>query len=495
MLSRPQNYNLLIILIGYLIVYPSLGFTQSIQPLFKEAQTQKSANLDKMISSYQLVELNNNKATRKANNNDQIELLTGLGSVTTAAIYTDNLVHDIEALQKVQFLGGTTKGGGQINLTIAENFAMGFIDEGGVRTYIQPLRYFDKNAEPSAHVVYKEADIKNDHAHHSCGHSLVPEKLQINDKQLSKASSQGCSVMDIGIANAHDMLQKYGSTQEVLNHNAALLSMCQSDYRSEFTKNIEFKFVTHYIAASAAQDPFSKNRTSNDAGLLLPAFRDWAGTDFFGYPDGLNGGFEAEFDIAVMWTARDLTQSGNNIIGLAYTPGWFSTLEDYTPAISRLRTLMSHETGHNFSAAHDSDGSFIMSPSSTGSDVWSSVSVNKISNYINALDFMDECASLGSPNAHMFQSSFAICKGSSVQFEDQSQYGENRVWNFSNGSSSTEAKPTVIFNQEGFQVVTVTSSNAAGDDSYSSYVNVQNEPKLIVRQMAAEAQEVLVIYP
>ena len=383
---------------------------------------------------------------------------------------TDNLPHDI------YFLGGTEQSGGQASLTIADGFMAGYIIMGDVKYYIQPLTYFNKEAKSDQYVCYSEHEIKESSKVHKCGHSL---KTKIEDRLSNKSVVSECRIMNIAIANTYDMLVKYGSEQAVINHNLAILNNVQTDYRSEFDVNIEFNLSGHYIASSPALDPFENDQSSTNASLLLPAFRDWASDGSGGLPGGTEGGFGAAFDLAAVWTDRDLHQDGGDIIGLAYTPGWFQILQDYSSTLPRLQVLMTHETGHNLGAAHDASGNgTIMAPATTVTSNWSATSISQIDNYFNNLVYLPACHTQGAPTSYFFQTSKVICQNSFLGFEDQSKYGVTSQWTFNGSStpSSSEPKPQVSFNQLGYNIVSLTSTNNAGSDSHSSYVLVVEEP-------------------
>ena len=102
----------------------------------------------------------------------------------------------------------------------------------------------------------------------------------------------------------------------------------QTIYRSEFSINIEFNVVASYIASSTANEPFGDNNSGNNAAILLPQFREWASTTISGPPSGQGGGFATNYNLATVWNDRNINQNDNNIIGLAFTPGFHSILED-----------------------------------------------------------------------------------------------------------------------------------------------------------------------
>ena len=432
-----------------------------------------SPALDKIISEYKIYtsEIVYHKASYR--NGSDLDLQIG-EKQTTFTITTHNLKVTKKLNHDIAFLHGTSKYGQTLNLTLADNFLQGFIQNGPSKTIIQPLSYFDKSVESNLYIVYQEDQLIELNQTHTCGHSLKEEA--ISEQLLRNPTS--CKLVDIAIANTSDMLQKYGTEEALVNRNLAVLNDMQTIYRSEFGINIEFNVVASYIPTSTANEPFADNNSGINAAILLPQFRQWASTTIAGRPNGQQGGFATDFDLAVVWTDRNINQNGNNIIGLAFTPGFYSILEDYTASTSRLAVLMSHEIAHNFGSSHDDSGTTIMSPSLQLTDVWSPASVTSIENQISTYTFLDDCSSLGVPNANFIQSTTATCIGSTVNFEDQSQYGVTRNWTFENATptSSTDAKTSTTFNALGYQNITIASTNEAGTNSHTKSILILDSP-------------------
>jgi len=400
----------------------------------EKIELEDTSYLDSELSNYKIFKSKFLVSDLQLKNNSKLTLpLDGLNFQTT--IFTDNLNINEDLPHDVYFLGGTETNGGQVSLTLADNFIYGYIIKGSTKYYIQPLSDFDKKAAPNQYICYSEHDLKTPTKEHKCGHSL---KTEIKDNLSTKAIVSECRIMNIAIANTNDMLVKYGSQQNVMNHNLGILNNVQTDFRSEFDVNIEFNLTGHYISSSSSADPFDSNQSSTNASLLLPAFRNWASDGTGGLPGGTQGGFGEAFDIAIVWTARDINQDGGDIIGLAYTPGWFQILEDYTTSAARLQVLLSHETGHNLGADHDPAGNgTIMSPSTTVTSEWSAQTVNEIDNYFSNLVYLPSCHTEGAPIPNFFQSSTVICQNSAVTFEDQSKYGVSSMWSFEGATTNS----------------------------------------------------------
>ena len=393
-------------------------------------------------------------------------------------LFQDNLTTTYKKPNQPLLLGGSLTKGGSVSLTINDDFIYGFIKYGSQNLYIEPLHYLDSSAPKGLYAVYDAKDVIAD-SEHVCGVTETSDKTE----QFLTKTITSCKVIDLAIANTYDMVTAYGSNTAVENHNLGVLNNVQTNYRSEFVFNVEFNVVAHFFPTNASNNPYTPSTTTTEAITLLNNFRTWAQGPGFaggGNSGGATGSFGIDYTMATVWTDTNITFGGSSgTVGLAYTPGWHHLLEDYTASAPSLQSMVTHEKGHNFGANHDASGAnYIMAPSVTLTEIWSPGSLTAINNVLNAQPYLDDCSTLGAPTAHFHQSAFAICSGSSVEYEDQSQYSATRDWEFLGGSplTSTEEKPVVTYNTPGLYASKVTSHNAAGSDSYYSYVDVQTAP-------------------
>ena len=461
----------------------SLCFSASAQNIITGTKIQnKSENriLSALLTSYEIYEIDIQKKQFDLNpTSTDITLKLGESSYEMN-LFENNLNVKTKNKKNLPLLmGGSLRTGGTVSLTFNDDFLYGFIKSNGQHLFVEPLSYLDPTAAKGLYIVYDIHAVKED-KEHVCG---VTEVTQKSEQLVPLRTITTCKIIELAIANTFNMVAKYTNATGVENHNLGVLNNVQTNYRSEFDSNIEFEVVANFVPTSANDNPLSPQTTTSDASVLLGNFRSWArgpGNAGGGNSGGATGEFGVDYNMATLWTDRNISFGGSSgTVGLAYTPGWHHLLEDYTSTAASLMSMVTHEKGHNFSANHDGSGTnFIMAPSVTLTENWSPASKTAINNRLNAQTYLDNCSTLGAPTAGMNQTALALCVGSSVQFEEQSQYGATRDWEFTNGTpaTSTEEKETVTFNTAGLHAIKVTSYNATGSDIAFGYVDVQAAP-------------------
>ena len=436
--------------------------------------------LDANISDYQIYKIDVNKSeVNITSKNPFLNIKLG-NQIHELNLYRGNLTTSYEMENKPLLLGGSTRKGGTVSMTVNDDFIFGYIKEGSSKIYIEPLRHLEKSAPSDLFVVYDVAHVIET-GEHVCGSDQI-KGYTIKDEELQRMPTTLCKVIDYAIANTRDMVTALGTVTDVMNFNLAVLNDVQTNYRSEFDANLEYDVVANFVPSSSANDPLSPNTGTTNASTLLGNFRNWArgpSNAGGGNSGGATGEFGVDYTIAGLWTDRDIVFNGSSgTVGLAYTPGWHHLLENYTAPGPSLRTMVSHEIGHNWNCGHDNSVTNIMFPSVLLTDVWAASSVSSVNSRVASQSYLDNCSTLGAPNANFFQSALAVCDGSSVEFEDQSQYGATRLWDFPTGtpSTSTDEKPDITYNTTGLHYTKVTSTNGAGSDDFLNYIDVQASP-------------------
>ena len=370
------------------------------------------------------------------------------------------------------FEGNVKSTGENVRLTINEDFIYGIIKYENEEYYIEPLRYFNKNADRDLFVIYSSRDVIKDNKTRCAVNDKVKVAYEQNVQESSTHNRRfvdNCYIVEMAIASDYDMYTSYNSSvADVENHNIGVMNNVQLDFRSEFDDNVEFKIVEQYVA-TATPDPWT---TSTQVDPLINDFKAWGNTA---------GNFTVGFDVGQFWTTRDLADGTNTDvigyanIGVICTTNKYQILEDYSSTAWQLRVLTTHELGHNFDALHDASGtSYIMAPSVNNTSDWSFTSALDISNHIDTRTCLHNCDAEGAPVAAFTSGGTAACVGSTVEFKDISQYGATRTWTFPGGSpaSSTDAKESVTYNTAGTYDVTLTSTNAAGSSTITQVGHV-----------------------
>jgi len=233
----------------------------------------------------------------------------------------------------------------KVRLTVSNQHLLGSIEIGKKNYFIEPVSNFTE-LKSNAHVWY-DSDHAISTKETSCASREVAKRSQESHNRITK--SEECRVYDVAIALDYGYNVKHGGIEGALAH--ALV------------------FLNHF--ASWASTGFSSNY---DIGQFWTTTNLWYGFNPLGYPDyGVIGFAE------------------NNVCDGAH-----QIMEDYTSHAPFLRTLTSHEFGHNFGYDHDPDRSgYIMTPSVTDTRNWSFNSKNSINQILPSLSCYSNCLGEG----------------------------------------------------------------------------------------------------
>lgn len=374
---------------------------------------------------------------------------------------------------------------GSARLTIDDGFIYGYVEQNGETFFIEPARRFRSAAGRNEFVVYNEEDVI-DPANHSCGTVHEMSRDEHNHPSTRGPENGGCYTVEIALASDYAMYSQFGSAQDLENHTLGIINNLQANYDDEFGDEIRFEVSTQYVSTCATCDPWT---SSNDSGAFLDSFTNW----------GIGGGFDADFDVASLWTNRDFSGS---VIGLAWVGTVcknfrYNVLEDFSNNASYIRVLQAHELGHNFNCPHDGSGSpHIMAPSVSASTTWSNNSKNVINNYVNgivnSLGCLDDCSGdnpddpddpdddpddpTGTPPVADFEIPVNnICPGSFIPLIDIST-GAPTSWSWSliGGfpASSSSQYPTIQFNLPGTYTISLTATNSSGSNTKTKTITI-----------------------
>ncbi len=295
---------------------------------------------------------------------------------------------------------GTVDGGGKVCLTIFENYLSLWIRVGDQQYFLESTNRFDPNLKDGLFVLYETSKIIND-TPGRCA-STQAHDLPRGNTNLPSTETFACFRAEIAIASDYSMVEDLGGIMETHLQALQILSLVNSDWNeSGFEDDVYFSLTEHLISTCEDCDPWTD---SDQAGELLTDFRNWAVAD----------GFNGTHDLGQLWTTRDLcTEEDCGVIGLATlssicTSSPYHLLEKNTNTTALLRSLASHEIGHNFSLKHNyeiNDGCdlngripYIMDPVNQGATAWSDGTldcdidnVTGLALYLPGLECIDDC--------------------------------------------------------------------------------------------------------
>lgn len=397
--------------------------------------------------------------------------------------------------------------GSMVHLTISGKTIHGFLRTKARNYNIEPLRYFDPQADAGTFVVYEAEDVIPG-ADQVCGLTEAAEKsgtvasgFSSGQMQTLGSATGDCLMVEMAIASDESMYRKYGSYEAVEEHNISILHMMAGLYSNAQIGShfLNFKLKGQYISENTWDDPYSETYTGSVADNLLDIFRKWSSAGNFGFG----------FDLGQVWTARNISSGGSSsVVGLAYMGtvctlnSKYQLLEDAFSTSLAQAVVAAHETGHNFNAQHDLSTGFVMSSTVNGSNPATSFSAGSLvqmDTYLagsNALACLAACETIA-PRADFTASTFTACASSNISFTNISPDAVDQVsWTFPDGNpaSSTANAPVVSFTTPGLKTVTMTVSNSFGSSTVTKEVMVMAAPVTGCMNLFTGNSELAIIY-
>ncbi|TAH27570.1 MAG: hypothetical protein EAZ07_01455 [Cytophagales bacterium] len=287
---------------------------------------------------------------------------------------TNDSVNLVNLGDRVQTFKGFVNGNlnNVVRISLIGNVITGLIIENDHQFYLEPIKNFFKNINSSnAYILYEASDVVID-----SGTCAMTDVHDTQDKNLYRKSNdeiqaEGCVEVDIAIAADYGFVQSRGGVAAAEQRIISILNLVNGIYSAK-PLEIEYKISATYFSTASENDPWN---STNNASDLLSSFQTW----------GNNGGFGKTFDIASLWTSRNLEANGSNgIVGIAYVGAVcnnlrYNVMEHYSTNINAVMINQSHELGHNWNCQHANGSNFIMNPTIGTSNIdWDQTSINSI---------------------------------------------------------------------------------------------------------------------
>ena len=260
---------------------------------------------------------------------------------------------------------------GEVRLTITDKYINGFMDTAEGALYIES---FESSEDRDLFTLVNQNDIK-DKNHKNCKHSNYFQSREDESTTTTLVSGQ-CYQIGLSVAADYLMVSDHGGIDNTINQIVSVMNNVQANYElseDNFDNGIEFNLVEIVLSTCEICDPWTDSENFFD---VFSSFEDWA----------TEGGFTSQHHIGQFWTDRDFH---GNVVGLAgYDSKKLSghsryhILQDFTANAAFLRTMTTHEIGHNLGAADLAESGSIMSGSLSDSEFWTDGTKLSINNEI-----------------------------------------------------------------------------------------------------------------
>lgn len=336
-----------------------------------------------------------------------------------------------------------------VRISIREDAIAGTVRQEGSTLFIEAVQEFVSGAPAGWFVVYDEKDILDNKG--LCGNSETGEAVIPG----TNATPAAVKKTEIALAADNSFVVNRGSIAAAQTRMIDALNALQVWYCNN-NLDITYVLTETFISSCSTCDPAAWT-TTVEAGTLLNNFLSW----------GNAGGFAKPFDVASLWTKRNLEVNGAaGVVGLAKVAGIctsskYNILEHYSSALQSVAIAQAHELGHNWSAKHTTpaDNTMIMNATINSNNTkWDSAAVSSILAYKN--------------NASCLSSGTAAC-GVTTGLPDDAFLIQNGIAVFPNPCTNKInlqgelGKTTVVsielINFMGLRIISENTSNVSGN--------------------------------
>ena len=313
-------------------------------------------------------------------NLEPVEIIT---DETRVFVLTPEGKKEIFEKPAVKCFKGTFADGkeGFIRLTVHGHFLYAYINDGKEEYFVEPLRYYDHAARDGNYVFYGAKSVREEFASAQCHHEGESDRSVGNDIPDDNRLTGACYKTRVAFLADYLMYADpaHPGLDAVTDHVVGVINNTQSHYEYNgsinFDDGVNFEICELVVSTCSTCDPISSNQNPSS---LLAEFSSWVDA----------GGFASPLQTAHLWSNRDFIGTA---VGLAFQSTNLycnnkgrAIFEDWTTTAALLKTMVSHEIGHNFNGVHDGTTGLILSPTVTVTDSWSSTSKTTISGQISA---------------------------------------------------------------------------------------------------------------
>ena len=207
--------------------------------------------------------------------------------------------------------------------------------------FVEPLRSYFPEARSGELVVYRHSDLKLG-KDLKCGLSL-PDRLQQAVNRLTVPAETASStnpvkyLADLATEADYEYVQALGGSAEANREILGIMNQVEGVYQSELLLQLRVSFQHTWAVAA---DPYT---TTTNASELLDEFAGYWNT---------HHAAEKDYDVAHLWTAKELDYAGRarqSVVCNARSRSYSLSMRFPRP-INYI--LAAHEIGHNFGAVH-----------------------------------------------------------------------------------------------------------------------------------------------
>ena len=358
----------------------------------------------------------------------------------------------------------------RVRLTLDNGLFSGMITENGQTYFVESLKRFSNRAVSDNQVVIYSAEDVIAAGKLGCAADdleFVTNKQQANDQTASAAA---CVVTEIVIYAESDVYFRFNEDAAALeNHLLYILNLVDGYFEEH-----DIEYVTNGIGISTAPSTDVNKSQSTDIETFLDAWANYAqATDF-----------PFEYDVASIHGDKNYSGSGmSSVTGVARLAGLsdncyfpFNALE-FIPQAALAAVNQTHELGHNWGCPHaNATGSSIMNASiSLTNRTWSAANSNVIATS-KSVSCVQDLSCTDAPQALFHISSREVCFGEEISFFDNSLKNPTSwLWDFGDGTTSTEQNPVHAYTSSGNYTVSLTVKNSNGSSdtrTQENYISV-----------------------